>query len=112
MLEGIHLRSYTRANTHSPDEITIDSLFGFPTPNGKFSIYVSKIIVELFGEFLSCLESKFKGLEKDSSLDHVMCTSRVYRLKGRYALIWFPSKDPEKGSLIFDDDLGRYLYGM
>ena len=82
----------------SPDETTIDSLFGFPTPNGKFSIHVSKIIVELFGEFLFCLESKFKCLSKDSTSDQNKSTSCIDFLKGRYALVWFPSKDPERGT--------------
>ena len=81
-------------------EATIDS----------FSIHVSKIIVELFGKFILSLESRFTHMSKSTVIDKKTNSAGRDSMKGRYALVWFPVKDPVNGTIIFDDDLGRYLY--
>ena len=84
-----------------PGEITTQSLFGFPTIHGKFSLEVSSCISDIFGDFLNTLEKNFSRLNirtgvKTKYLD----PSGFTHMKGKYALVLYPGFDTTKGEYV------------
>ena len=89
------------------DDTTINHLFGFPTPSGKFCIDVSLGITEIFGDFLSVLEMEQKSIidQLKSKDTKNIVISGVGNMSRRYAIVFFPAR-------FFHENRDQYLYGV